>query len=141
VFANGIIHLASKTHDVSLVEEHIPSIKHLAADLEAAIKAVWPRRRDIRYTHVHVLLIRWEDDDLGVVSEIRELKHVFEDIYNYNVEAYDIPNAMSHRTLNQRIQEFLKYDEKNGDQTLLIVYYAGHARKVHDSNEPPIWFA
>src|SRR5271168_4147525 len=93
VLANGFIHLVSKTHDVSLVEEHIPSIEHLAADLEVAVKAVWPRRHDIRYTQVHVLLIRWEDDDLGVLSEIQELDHVFEDMYNYNVETYDIPNA------------------------------------------------
>jgi len=141
VFANGIIHLLSKTHDVSLAEEHITSIKHLAADLEEAVKAVWPRRQGIRYTQVHVLLIRWEDDDLGVLSEIQELKHVFKDIYNYNVETYDIPNTRPQRTLNQRIQEFLQYDEENGNETLLIVYYGGHARRVHDSNEPPIWFA
>ena len=141
MLSNGFIHLLSKTHDVSLVEEHIPSIKHLAADLEEAVKAVWPRRQGIRYTQVHALLIRFEDDDLGVLSEIQELKHVFQDIYSYNVETYDIPNARPQRALNQRIQEFLKYDEMNGNETLLIVYYAGHARRVYDSNEPPIWFA
>jgi hypothetical protein len=141
VFENGVINLASKTHDVSFVEEHIPTIEHLAADLKEAVKAVWPRRLDIRYTQAHVLLIRWEDDDLGVLSEIRDLEQVFQHFYNYNVETYDIPNTMPQRALNQRVQEFLKYDEKNGDETLLIVYYAGHARRVHDSNEPPIWFA
>jgi hypothetical protein len=141
IYSNGIIHLVSKTHDISLVDEHISSIKHLAADLDEAVKAVWPRRQDIRYTQVHVLLIRWEDDDLGVITEVQELKHVFQHIYNYSVETYDISSVMPQRTLNQRIQEFLKYDEKNGDETLLIVYYAGHARRVPDSNEPPLWFA
>jgi Caspase domain len=141
IYSNGVIRLISKAHDISLVDEHISSIKHLAADLDKAVKAVWPRRQDLRYTQVQVLLIRWEDDDLGVVTEVQELKHVFQHIYNYSVETYDIPSVMPQRTLNRRIQEFLKYDERNGDETLLIVYYAGHASRVPDSNEPPLWFA
>jgi hypothetical protein len=57
------------------------------------------------------------------------------------VETYNIPEARPEKALNRCILEFLDYDEENGDETLLIVYYAGHARRIYDSNEPPIWFA
>lgn len=140
-FANGFIKLASRTHDVSLVEEHVPSIEYLAADLEVAVKAAWPRRHHIRYTQVHVLLIIWEDDDLGVLSEIQDLEHVFDSMYHYRVETYEIPQAKPEKQLNRRILDFLNHEEESENECLLIVYYAGHAKRIYDSNEPPIWFA
>jgi hypothetical protein len=39
---NGFLTL--KTHDISFVEEHIPSIERFAEDLQAAINAAWPTR-------------------------------------------------------------------------------------------------
>lgn len=124
-----------------MTEEHIPNIEKLGKDIDTAVKAVWPRRHDIRYTQVYVLLLRWEADDLGVLSEIQDLEHVFKDMYNYTVETYDIPNIKPEKALSRQMLEFLDHDEENGEETLLVVYYGGHARRVPDSNEPPIWYA
>jgi hypothetical protein len=130
--------ITPKTHDISLVEKHVPCIEDLAADLEAAVQAVWPRRHEMRYSHVQVLLLSWEDDDLGVASEIKDLRHVFMDIYNYQVQTYEIPNLTPDKAVKRRIFDFLEHD---GEETLLIVYYAGHAKRSFQSNEAPIWMA
>lgn len=134
----GFIHLEPRTHDSSLAGEHIPSITYLAEDLEAAVKAVWPRRHEFRYSEVHVLLVSWEDDDLGVAKEVAELRNVFEHLYYYEVQVYRIPHAKPDKELKRRILDFL---ENDGEETLLILYYGGHAKKSPQSNELPIWFA
>jgi hypothetical protein len=61
--ANGFIKLT--IHDISFVEEHIPSIEKFADDLQIAIHAAWPTRKKSQYQDVHVLLLCWEDDNLG----------------------------------------------------------------------------
>ena len=116
--------------------EHIPSIAHLAADLASAVNAGWSRRHEARYTRVEVLLLRWEDDDLGVVTELEALRHVFEDLYGYGVQSYEIPGEKPDKALKRRVLDFLDFDE---DGTLLVVYYAGHAKS--QANEAPFWFA
>jgi hypothetical protein len=138
VAANGFIHLAPRTHDSSLAEQHIPNIAHLAADLEASVQAVWPRRHDFRYSKVQVLLISWGEDDLGVVKEVTDLQKVFEDLYHYEVKLYRIPSVKPDKALKRRMLEFLDSDRED---TLLILYYAGHAKKSPQSNEAPIWLA
>ena len=158
VLSDGFIRLAPKTHDISLIGEHIPDIVHLAADLQVAVNAVWSRRHDIRYSKVQVLLLRWEDgsyscnlvlrrsqakfisclDDLGVVSELNDLKHVFTDLFQYGVTIYEIPSEKPDKALKRRIFDFLDHD---GAETLLILYYAGHAKTSFQVNEAPVWFA
>ena len=130
--------MAPKTHDISLIGEHIPDIAYLAADLQVAVNAAWSRRHDIRYSKVQILLLRWEDDDLGVEAEVKDLQHVFTDLYGYGVATYEIPTEKPDKALKRRVFDFLDHD---GDETLLILYYAGHAKTSMQMNEAPLWFA
>jgi len=90
---------------------------------------------------VHALLLRWASDDLGVVSEIKDLNNVFQQIYQYNVQLYDIPNFNPDRMLKKRLIQFLEPEEMFGNEILFIVYYAGHARRKLHSTDAPIWVA
>ena len=92
----------------------------------------------MRYSNVQVLLISWKDDDLGVAKEVEKLQNVFNDLYHYDVEVYQIPSVKPDKALKRRILEFLDGD---GEETLLILYYAGHAKKSLQLNEAPIWLA
>jgi hypothetical protein len=137
VFSDGFIELSPNTHDISYVSKHIPTLSDLTADLEAATHAVWSRRHESRYSNVYALFLRWESDDLGVITESNDLQHVFQDLYHYQVESYNIPDERPDASLKRHILQFLENDAKD---TLLIVYYAGHAKR-HQSNTGPTWHA
>jgi hypothetical protein len=51
------------------------------------------------------------------------------------MKTYQIPDEKPDRALKGRILEFLANDQ---DDSLLIFYYAGHARR--GQNEGPLWF-
>lgn len=87
---------------------------------------------------MQVLLLRWKSDDLGVVTEINDLRHVFEDMYHYHVQDYEIPDERPDSSLSRRVLDFL---EKDDQDTLFIVYYTGHAQRSLQTNEAPTWFA
>jgi hypothetical protein len=87
---------------------------------------------------VQVLLLSWEDDDLGVTKEVAELQNVFEDLYHYHVQVYRIPSAKPDKALKLRVLKLLENDD---EATLLVLYYGGHANKSPQSNEAPIWRA
>ncbi|CZR67057.1 uncharacterized protein PAC_16956 [Phialocephala subalpina] len=133
---NGFIKL--NTHDVSFVEEHVPGIERFAKDLQSAINAAWPTRRKSRYDKAHVLLLSWDDDNLGVYQEMHRLEYVFSSLYRFNVQRFKIPRKTAGKATTARILSFL---EEDGPETLFVVYYAGHARLSHRSSEPPIWSA
>ncbi|KAF8853387.1 hypothetical protein BDZ45DRAFT_694290 [Acephala macrosclerotiorum] len=133
---NGFIKL--NTHDVSYVEEHVPGIEQFAKDLQSAINAAWPTRRKGRYGKAHVLLLSWEDDNLGVYQEMHRLEYVFSNLYRFDVQSFKIPCKTAGKATTSRILSFL---EEDGPETLFVVYYAGHARLSPRSSEPPIWSA
>ncbi len=123
---------------MSYVSKHIPGLFELTTDLESAAQALWARRHESRYSQVHALSLRWESDDLGVVTESNNLQHVFEDLYHYHVQSFQIPDERPDTSLKRQILQFL---ENDGKDTLLIVYYAGHAKRSVQLNSPPIWHA
>jgi len=133
---NGFIKL--NTHDTSFVEEHIPDIEKFAQDLQQAINAAWSDRKRNRYQEVHVLLLSWEDDNMGVFREIERLRYVFSNLYRFDVQEFRIPGKTPQKAATVRLSSFL---EKDGPSSLLIVYYAGHARLGPQSSAPPIWAA
>ena len=138
-FGNSLIRL--NTHDIALmalVDEHIPSVEKFGEDLQVAITAAWPTRHGNRYKEAHVLMLSWEDDNLGVEREIRRLKHVFSALYRFDVQEFKIPSKTPGKATTSRISDFLENDSPS---SLLIVYYAGHARLSNQINEPPIWAA
>src|SRR4051812_10660201 len=120
---NGFLRL-STTHDTSLADSHISSIATFASDLQNAVSAIWPHRHESRYTEVHVLLLSWEADNMGVSSELESLRRIFSDFYYFETQTYRIPSEKPGQKTQARIMRFLEYD---GPSSLLIVYYAGHA--------------
>jgi hypothetical protein len=77
------------------------------------------------YRAVHVLLLEWEEDDLGVSRAVNDLRIVFEDTFGFEpVEYFKIPLRRSHNALEARLQEFKQ--QNSSKQNLLIVYYSGH---------------
>ncbi|KAF5724179.1 hypothetical protein FMUND_1081 [Fusarium mundagurra] len=80
------------------------------------------------YAQVHVLLISWEEHDLGDVDgEIRDLRAIFEQDYHYSsVVLFHIPVKGSSRArLNREISSFVE-EQSFPQDSLIIVYYAGH---------------
>jgi hypothetical protein len=138
IFEEGFVRLNPRTHDTSFTEYHIRDIEKLGADLNEAVQAAWPTRYNVRYSRAHVLMLSWEDDDLGVAREIKPLRHVFRDMYNFNVHEYQIPSVKPDLSLKGAMFQFLS--EFDGNDTLLIIYYGGHARRGLQSNEGSLWF-
>jgi hypothetical protein len=124
------------THDVSHVEAHVPSISTVSQLLQSLVDEDWKSRGQSRYLKAHVLLISWEDDDLGVLRELQDLETVFTNSFNYNVETWGIPRDKSQRRLQERVTQFVNKCE--GTESLLILYYAGHAIRA---NGGPVWTA
>ena len=85
----------------------------------------WPLSK---YHRVQVLLVQWEDEDLGVDEEVGKLEAVFScglpKGYNFHTQRYSIPNDDPEDSLTRCLLDFRKGAT---DEDLLIVYYAGHA--------------
>jgi len=77
------------------------------------------------YTAVHVLLLRWLDDDLQVQIEISELNSVFAEQFSFQVEQWQIPSVSPTRALQTKLYDF--QDARQSEKELLIVYYGGHS--------------
>lgn len=128
--------LPLNTHNIS-TNAHIHDIQQFSKDLSAAVQAVWPTRHESRYADVQILILSWEDDDLGVSEEIEDLQKTFHDLFNYQVTEWLIPQHKPERKLNLEVGKFLeKHDNKDH---LLIVYYAGHG--FLNQQRVPMWAA
>ena len=83
-----------------------------------------PPRPTSPYSNVDVLLLQWEDDNLMVDGEIKELEEVFARRCNFATHRWSIPSTDPEGKLINRILEF-KWGKTDND--LLILYYGGHA--------------
>lgn len=142
-----------KTHDTSRIGHHMKDLKDLAENintvgppciLEAgtdtcqAVQSCFPNHNRSRYKSVNVCMIRWEQDYLGVASEVTALSAVFEKQYGFNVETWEIPaSEKSHNILMQRALYFL--DEHDAKDNLFIIYYAGHGFINQDRQSTWAW--
>jgi hypothetical protein len=97
--------------------------------LQAAARRAFPNDAKSKYTSVTVLMLSWEDEDpnLPVSIEISKLFDVFNQVYGFDVERWEIPDRNPQWALTQKIMEFVRPgpDERSD---LKIVYYAGHGR-------------
>jgi hypothetical protein len=121
----------ARTHDTSSVKYHM-NVEAFADNLSRAASKAFPNAQSCYYEQVHVLLLSWKDDNLGVIKEIRTLHRIFEKLYGYTTESWLIPSKESHWELNSKILEFVK--RGRGSQNLLIVYYGGHGAINEDRN-------
>ncbi len=117
---------ASLTHPRCYSSDHVENLENFAEDLNQALKTSFPVGPN-PYTAVHVLLLRWTEDDLGVQSEISALRRVFEIKFHFDVEEWQIPSGNNPiRALQKKLYGF--QDTHQSETELLIVYYGGHAK-------------
>ncbi|KUJ24440.1 uncharacterized protein LY89DRAFT_776560 [Mollisia scopiformis] len=98
-------------------------------------------RRSQRYSTVHVLLIRWKDDDIGVADEVKQLAQLFRDKFNFFVWPYQIPTENSQVELYLHIAQFIQRCGSENDN-LIILHYSGHGGRTADlMNSECVWSA
>ncbi|KAG7290960.1 hypothetical protein NEMBOFW57_000966 [Staphylotrichum longicolle] len=90
-----------------------------------------------RYTKVHALMLHWKSDDLFVLPELEDLEKCLREYYNFETDIFSIPSENSHLELMLKIGDMVKQHES--DETLFVVYYAGHARI--DESRQSTWCA
>ena len=119
--------------------EHISGLDVFVQDLQKAIKGAFPRKGlPYPYTSVHALLVRWEDDDMGIDREIEKLASALRCFLNFEVEEdWTIPKENPQRALRQKLYTF--QDAHQSEDELLIFYYGGHGRQ--DRYGRSIWRA
>ena len=61
---------APRTHDIALIDHHVKNLETFGQVLTDAAVAAFPRDGRSRYKEVHVLLLSWEDDNLGQVPRL-----------------------------------------------------------------------
>lgn len=108
-------------------QQHI-TLEDFTKKLDLALKGVFPNQNRSRYSRVFVLLMRWQEGDpkLPVAVEIEELRRVFEDVFHFYVEIFEIPASQSHIRVTQKILEFVLCNGNSKDD-LKIFYYGGHS--------------
>ncbi|KAI0453285.1 hypothetical protein F5B21DRAFT_292461 [Xylaria acuta] len=117
----------SATHDTSRVNYHVKRLPDFAKALEDSAARAFPNRGSSqRYRKVYVLLLHWDSDDLFVLPELEDLEICLQQDYNFETERFTIPSSNAHLDLMLKIGAMIK-DHESTD-TLLIVYYGGHAR-------------
>ncbi|KAL8962147.1 MAG: hypothetical protein Q9193_001414, partial [Seirophora villosa] len=126
------------THDISRIDDHVEDVETLGKILNQAVCAAFPRTSQSRYKDVHVLLLSWEDDDLGVATEIADLRRVFDFSYHFLTSHWRIPSHKSHNALVRQVMQLL--DESESRDKLLIVYYGGHGKMNEDRQCVWIWY-
>lgn len=115
-----------RTHPDKYDYQHVETLEVFANDLNQALKGSFPQNGN-PYTAVHVLLLRWTDDDLQVQSEITKLRKVFERQFRFTTEEWQIPSEPGNgptRALQSKLYDF--QDSHQSGSELLIVYYGGH---------------
>lgn len=134
-FPDGFITLQQEAREINRTQYHFPNLPTFVGRLKDAYERRWPTRQT-PYKQVFTLLIRWEDDDLGVEREIDDLVRMFRDTYRFDVQTWLIPSGR-HRysALIQRVSAFLA--ENDADEALFILYYGGHA--YQDAHSQPTW--
>jgi hypothetical protein len=98
-------------------------------------RAAEPPPTSARYQDVHVLLLRWEEDPMGVQFDLNDLAKVFEISYGFNTEIWLIPTKESFNAL--MIKALSVVEDFGKDGNLLIVYYSGHG--LMNESRQPVW--
>ncbi|KAI1087994.1 hypothetical protein F5B19DRAFT_473283 [Rostrohypoxylon terebratum] len=105
-------------------ESHTPLSD--AEDIISRRLAEYQHHRMKGYSDITVLLLIWEEDDIGVIGEVNELANLFIGKFGYNVHVYRIPSEKSLHSLSRFIMDSV---ERCGEDQLLIVYYGGHGER------------
>ena len=128
---------AHRPHPKGFDDSHVDKLDTFVQDLARSLTCSFPAKA-YPYSAVHVLLLRWVDDDLGVKSELAKLRKTFESQFNFEVEEWYIPSSNPYGFLEEKIFHFKK-DHLN-ESELLIIYYGGHGGKDPRRGRS-IWYA
>ncbi|TRX94458.1 hypothetical protein FHL15_004613 [Xylaria flabelliformis] len=111
----------------------------LLDEINNSVKGAWADRHDTtRYAQVIVLLISWEEHDLGqeLHDAIRQYTSTFEYLYNYEVWHFEIPSRKPHLALTSQLLELA---ERDSSETLFVIWYDGHGLEHQDRRGSPRW--
>lgn len=112
----------------------LPELRGLPKQSQRGTPDRIPYPSQARNTTVSVLMLKWADDDLGITSELAQLRDVFDQSYIFDTEIWDIPSQNPDRELTYQIyswrDRYCKPSPTEGQQLpLLILYYGGHAEE------------
>jgi hypothetical protein len=121
------------THHLKTLSDFVKAVA------EGLSRVVFPRSQQ-QYSTVHVLMISWEDDDLGTGADLQRLRRIFEDNYRFTTDHFKIPsNDIPEFDLEDILITTKKRHCRNEDG-LLIVCYGGHG-EIDKSTQHSIWKA
>ena len=114
---------STRLHPDHFDHEHIERLETFTQDLQQALQGSFPQANEIYpYSAVTVLLLRWEEDDLNVQTEISQLRELFHHQFHFQTEEWYIPSSPHPtRALQRKLYAF--QDAHQGEKELLIVYY------------------
>jgi len=91
--------------------------------------------RSDRYSKVSLLPLLWENATPDLVGEMEDLRAIFIEYFNYNVEPiWYIPAKRSAYALEGKVFDFCREHDKNDE--LVIVAYGGHGVDTYYTDEP-----
>lgn len=103
--------------------EYGEKLEAFTSNLHNAIERAYPLYQ-YPYTAVHVLLLRWAEDDTQSESDL--LRKVFDLQFRFQTEAWQIPSQNATRALQKKIYDFQEAHQSNTE--LLILYYGGRTK-------------
>ena len=115
----------------AITATHLKTLEELVGGLNTTTQNLLAKER--QYDQVYTLVTYWSDkvSDRPYLEEYAtDLWQVFKDTFNFDVgkEPFKIPAENPRRAFNKAFQEALERAESEEGQTsLLIVYYGGHA--------------
>lgn len=96
-------------------------------------------RRGKDYAAVSVLMLLWQDDDLGCLAEVKQFSSLLETDFRYSVRQFLIPSDRPHASLNRAVSDFLYSNGSYGN--LVLIYYAGHGDPDLEGERDAVWAA
>ena len=84
---------------------------------------------EYRYLYVRALLLYWEKGEEAFLEELNALEVVLRENYQFSTEIWPIRDEGPFEALSEKLMAFLK-DDENSSETLLIIYYGGHAKST-----------
>jgi hypothetical protein len=108
--------------------EYLETLQNLEEQLNKAIGGAYAASRT-SYQKVSVLMMHWENDDLGVVASQAELATVFRTVYGFEVSRFVIPSQRTTQYAQRKTVSALEsmIEELDMPNSLFIVQYSGHS--------------
>lgn len=93
-----------------------------------------------KYYHaVTVLMLLWQEDDLGCLAEAQQFFALLHSHFGYQVQMFFIPSDRSEASLGRAVTEFLFKYASCGN--LVLLYYTGHGDPDLGGDRQAVWAA